>query len=488
MAIKHSRLNQYIADKQKLLNKTPEDFKKEFLDPVSDSYCLAKWYEATMWLYIGHTASCHHNPTHKIQLDPKAPGSLHNTPEKIHERNKMRKGEKPEGCRYCWNAEDMGVISDRVYKSKGYLDGQLPEDDTNLIATSRKTDHPIPQKLEIAFDRTCNLACSYCEPKFSTTWANDIKKHGSYKLKTNDRFNKDWKEQLYKEEDNPYIQAFFDWWPTLQGHLKVIRFTGGEPLLHIKFWEFMDMIHEQKTYEGSLIVNSNMIHHKGQVERFIESSKFLWEGTGDNYDMEKGLKRLKRGSKYNRIVEIHTSAESNMDQAEFTRDGFVRGIWQDNIRKVLETSEISLTITTAINNMSVWSYIDYLKRINILRKDYGNHRIHINSNRVFHPQFHQVQLIPLHYREELADEIEELLPSLTHLQDTNTKGIIKNHVNFLRQSKWQDMMHQQIDVHKDMIKFLDQYLIRRNKQVLYEKLDPRYRHWINSVRKDCEKA
>ena len=250
----------------------------------------------------------------------------------------------------------------------------------------------------------------------------------------------------------------------------------------------MDMIHEQKTYEGSLIVNSNMIHHKGQVERFIESSKFLWEGTGDNYDMEKGLKRIKRGSKYNRIVEIHTSAESNMDQAEFTRDGFVRGIWQDNIRKVLETSEISLTITTAINNMSVWSYIDYLKRINILRKDYGNHRIHINSNRVFHPQFHQVQLIPLHYREELADEIEELLPSLTHLQDTNTKGIIKNHVNFLRQSKWQDMMHQQIDVHKDMIKFLDQYLIRRNKQSLYEKLDPRYRHWINSVRKDCEKA
>ena len=121
------------------IGRTPEDFKKAFLDPVSDSYCLAKWYEATMWLYIGHTASCHHNPTHKIDLDPKAPGSLHNTPIKIHERNKMRKGEKPEGCRYCWNAEDMGVVSDRVYKSQGY--------DTKLIATSRKTDHPIPQKL-----------------------------------------------------------------------------------------------------------------------------------------------------------------------------------------------------------------------------------------------------------------------------------------------------------------------------------------------------
>ena len=445
------------------IGRTPEDFKKAFLDPVSDSYCLAKWYEATMWLYIGHTASCHHNPTHKIDLDPKAPGSLHNTPIKIHERNKMRKGEKPEGCRYCWNAEDMGVVSDRVYKSQGY--------DTKLIATSRKTDHPIPQKLEIAFDRTCNLACAYCEPKFSTTWANDIKKHGSYDLITNDRFNKDWKEQLYKEENNPYIKAFFDWWPTLQEHLKVIRFTGGEPLLHIKFWEFMDMINEQKTYEGSLIVNSNMIHHKGQVKKFIESSKFIWEDTRPD-----------------KKVEIHTSAESNMDQAEFTRDGFVRGIWQDNVRKVLETSNIELTITTAINNMSVWSYVDYLKRVNILRKDYGHHRIQINSNRVFHPQFHQVQLIPLKYRIELADEIEELLPSLDCLTDVRTMRSINNHVNFLRQAEWQDMMHQQITVHRDMIKFLDQYLIRRNKHALYEKLDPRYRHWIETVRKDCEKA
>tara|TARA_R100001015_G_C4527721_1_gene94980 strand:- start:310 stop:726 length:417 start_codon:yes stop_codon:yes gene_type:complete len=138
--------------------------------------------------------------------------------------------------------------------------------------------------------------------------------------------------------------------------------------------------------------------------------------------------------------------------------------------------------------MSVWSYVDYLKRVNILRKDYGHHRIQINANRVFHPQFHQVQLIPLKYRIELADEIEELLPSLDCLTDVRTMRAINNHVNFLRQAKWQDMMHQQITVHRDMIKFLDQYLIRRNKQALYEKLDPRYRHWIETVRKDCEKA
>lgn len=460
------------------IGKSPEDFKKEFLDPVSDSFCLAKWFEATIWLYIGQTASCHHNPTHKIKLDPKAPGSLHNTVEKIHERQRMRKGEKPKGCNYCWNAEETGVISDRVNKSKGY--------DTKLIAKAEKDDYPIPQKIEIAFDRTCNLACAYCEPKFSTTWANDIKKHGSYNLITNDRFNKDWKAELYKEEDNPYIDAFFQWWETLQHHLKVIRFTGGEPLLHKKFWDFLDKIDKEQTYRGSLIVNSNLIHHKGQVERFIEKTKFLWDDMVE-WDMEHGAVwpnkiGWKPVGQWDRMVEIHTSCESNMTQAEFTRDGFKRDIWQDNVQKVLETSGIRLTFTTAINNMSVWSYIDYLKRVNNLRRDFGKHRIQINSNRVYHPQFHQVALIPQEYREELALELEEEFPKLEQLQDITTRNTILNHINFLKNSAFDEKHSPATEeaILQDMIKFLDQYLIRRGKTL--KGLDPRYIEWVEQTR------
>ena len=460
------------------VGKSPEDFKKEFLDPVSDSFCLAKWFEATIWLYIGQTASCHHNPTHKIKLDPKAPGSLHNTVEKIHERQSMRRGEKPKGCNYCWNAEETGVISDRVNKSKGY--------DTKLIAKAQKDDYPIPQKIEIAFDRTCNLACAYCEPKFSTTWANDIKKHGSYNLITNDRFNKDWKDELYKEEDNPYIDAFFQWWETLQHHLKVIRFTGGEPLLHKKFWDFLDKIDKEQTYRGSLIVNSNLIHPKGQVERFIEKTKFLWDDMVE-WDMEHGAVwpdkiGWKPVGQWDRMVEIHTSCESNMTQAEFTRDGFKRDIWQDNVQKVLENSGIRLTFTTAINNMSVWSYVDYLKRVNNLRRDFGKHRIQINSNRVYHPQFHQVALIPQEYREELALELEEEFPKLEQLQDITTRNTILNHINFLKNSAFDEKHSPATEeaILQDMIKFLDQYLIRRGKTL--KGLDPRYIEWVEQTR------
>ncbi len=150
-------------------------FKSNHLDTKSASFCAAKWYNATIWLGSGMTTSCHHPLPHKIDVEALAsnPKLLHNTPEKKAQRRQMQCGERPGGCEYCWKIEDMGkeFISDRVYKSNIYTSEELndaydtPHDeDVNLIT------------LEIAFDRTCNFACSYCNPAFSTTWVKDVKR------------------------------------------------------------------------------------------------------------------------------------------------------------------------------------------------------------------------------------------------------------------------------------------------------------------------
>jgi len=136
--------------------------------------------------------------------------------------------------------------------------------------------------------------------------------------------------------------------------------------------------------------------------------------------------------------------------------------------------------------MSVWSYVDYLKRVNNLRRDFGRHRIQINSNRVYHPQFHQVNLIPIHWRNELADEIEAELPNLEQMTDTATQGTIRNHINFLRQAEF-DVKHSPSPLNwilKDKIKWLDQYLYRRGKTL--DGLDKRYIEWIEDLRKHHE--
>ena len=155
------------------------EFKQQVLDPVSSSFCAAKWYNATIWLGSGQTTSCHHPPAHLIDADKVRTNSrlLHNSDQKKADRRMMLAGERPAGCEYCWKIEDMhtDAVSDRVYKSKIYPIEALHE------AVKTPIEHDVNLRtLEISFDRTCQFACSYCNPAFSSTWVNDIRKHGPY--------------------------------------------------------------------------------------------------------------------------------------------------------------------------------------------------------------------------------------------------------------------------------------------------------------------
>jgi len=214
----------------------PYDFKQQHLDTRSASFCGAKWYNATVWLGSGMTTSCHHPLPHKI--DPIAvqsnPKLLHNTPEKKEQRKQMQCGERPSGCEYCWKIEDMGSkhISDRVYKSWIYTDEEL----TDAFERDYRDDFDL-RSLEIAFDRTCNFACSYCNPAFSSTWVKDLKQNGAYTDLVSDGRGHfihphNSSELFGRNETNPYVEAFFKWWETdLHKTLRQLRVTGGEPLM-----------------------------------------------------------------------------------------------------------------------------------------------------------------------------------------------------------------------------------------------------------------
>ena len=160
-------------------------YRKDILDSKSKSFCGAKWYNATTWLGSGTTASCHHPPAHKIPLHEIAadPSAIHNTQHKKAMRKMMQRGERPRECEYCWKVEDMKdeAVSDRVFKSIIYTN-----EDLKKAHEADFNDNTLLKTFEIAFDRTCNLACSYCNSSFSTTWAKDIKKHGPYQNMVSD--------------------------------------------------------------------------------------------------------------------------------------------------------------------------------------------------------------------------------------------------------------------------------------------------------------
>ena len=106
------------------VDETHREFKARKIDTVSDSFCGAKWFNATIWLGHGGTTSCHHPPAHQIDTEEikTNPSAIHNTRHKKKMRDMMQKGDRPKECEYCWKIEDMGQdsdgnepVSDRVY-------------------------------------------------------------------------------------------------------------------------------------------------------------------------------------------------------------------------------------------------------------------------------------------------------------------------------------------------------------------------------------
>ena len=368
------------------------EFKQQVLDSKSKSFCAAKWYNATIWLGSGMTTSCHHPPAHLVDKDKVGanPRLLHNTDQKKDDRHKMLAGERPAGCEYCWKIEDMGrdAVSDRVYKSKIY-----PIEALNEAYQTPYTEDVNLRTLEIAFDRTCQFACSYCNPAFSSTWVKDIRNNGAYQGLVSDgrnHFTHDHSSaQLYKfGEQNPYVDAFFAWWETdLHQTLQELRITGGEPLMSGYTWKLIDWFKEnQGKSKTKLAINSNLGFDKEKLTEFIEAIRPLPH------------------------VELYTSMEATGAQAEYIRDGLDYQQWLDNVHTLLKSNTVkAVHVMCTINALCLESLPKLLTCLIDLKQLYGRQRVNFTLNILRFPSFQSALVLPDSIRTRYKNILAEWL-------------------------------------------------------------------------------
>jgi organic radical activating enzyme len=366
---------------------TDLEFKQQVLDTKSASFCAAKWYNATIWLGSGMTTSCHHPPAHLVNIDKirANPRLLHNTDQKKEDRRKMIAGERPSGCEYCWKIEDMGsdAVSDRVYKSKIYPIEALNE----AFETPADADVNL-QTLEIAFDRTCQFACSYCNPAFSSTWVRDIRKNGPYNGLVSDGRNHFTHthdaSQLYKfGETNPYVEAFFAWWESdLHRTLQELRITGGEPLMSGETWKLIDWFRNNPgRSQTRLAINSNL---------------------GTDVDLDRLLASIDGLE-----VDLYTSNESVGLQAEYIRDGLVWDDWANNVERLLDSRKFrGRHIMNTINALCLDTLDQFLECIMNWKVEYGRDAVSFTLNILRFPSFQSPLILPDELRTIFRQRLE----------------------------------------------------------------------------------
>ena len=433
------------------------------LDPLSESFCAAKWYNATIWLGSGMSTSCHHPPAHLVDINKVTtnPKLLHNTPQKKADRLAMQGGLRPAGCEYCWKIEDMGrdAVSDRVYKSKIYPIKAL----NDAYRTPADADVDL-RTLEIAFDRTCQFACSYCNPAFSSTWVKDIKRNGPYSDLVSDGRNHfthtHESSQLYRYgETNPYVEAFFQWWESdLHRTLQELRITGGEPLMSADTWKLIDWF---KTNAGKsttrLAINSNL---------------------GTDVDITRLLENTK-----NIEIDLYTSNEAVGTQAEYIRDGLVWDDWANNVERLLDSGQFrGIHVMCTINALCLDSLDQLLETMLQWKTEYGKEALSFTLNILRFPSFQSPLVLPDHLRTGYKDKLQAWL----YANRTN-EFLHEHEINHLqRLIDYLDVVKtphsDAFDMPKllnDFKQFFDQYDTRRNKQ--FDTAFPALADWYNSL-------
>ena len=319
------------------------------LDAVSPSMCLAKWLQVSLHLTNGKTHSCYHPPVHSIDLKElsQKPSALHNTAQKKRERAMMLKGERPEGCSYCWKIEDSkNPYSDRHYRSlEPWAESRFQD-----VLKQNSSENIIPSYVEVNFNQSCQLKCSYCSPHLSTTWSDEIQKHGPYPTLTpHNDISALKKIDLWPipiKEPNPYREAFWKWWPELYPKLKVFRMTGGEPLIDPNTYRVLKYIRSHSNPTLELAITSNLCPPKKMMNRF-----------------QKELKIILKEKKIFRFM-LFPSIDTWTAQAEYIRFGLDIKAFEDNIKLLLkEVPELLISFIITVNALSPFSLKKLLEKI-----------------------------------------------------------------------------------------------------------------------------
>jgi organic radical activating enzyme len=373
-----------MAEKSDFLNAA-----EKMQQQLGPALCLAKWKQVSLHLTTGLNNSCYHPPLHMI--DPEAieinPAALHNTWHKKHTRKIMLQQEKPTECSYCWNMENENKLSDRHYRSG---EPWAAVDFEKIKNYTGDEDDIIPSYVEVNFNNACNLKCSYCSPQFSSSWADEANRDGAYATSTPHNAPEHFtgaRRVIPAREHNPYVEAFWRWWPTLYPELKHFRMTGGEPLLDRNTYRVFDYVLEHPKPDLHLNVTSNFSVDEKSWQKYLSYVKRLCQEGNLEHFMQ------------------YVSLDAWGTQAEYIRNGLNFDLLWDRVNQFLTEvpSYNSLTFIVTMNNLSVSSLENLFAGILGLRQTYSKtyQRVWFDTPVLREPAWQSLQILPESYAERL---------------------------------------------------------------------------------------
>jgi hypothetical protein len=209
-------------------------------------------------------------------------------------------------------------------------------------------------------------------------------------------------------EENPYLDAFWKWWPELYRDLHTFRITGGEPLLSKDTWKVLDYIIDEPNPNTNLhlAINSNLGVPVKLIDNFIEK-----------------INKIEDGGKVKDLV-IFTSLDGWGKQAEYGRNGLDFELFWENLEKILiKCPTVTIGLMCTYNAFSVTSFDKLITGVYELKKRYSsmkrawNTAITLDTSYLRFPPHQTVQILPVEFAENVKSQYD-LMKSLEEVYHT----------------------------------------------------------------------
>ena len=262
---------------------------------------------------------------------------------------RMLQGMSGTKCYPCYDLEtqqrSFDIISDRVFYIRELK--SVPMD------TYRVANHDL-HTIDIRWSNTCNFACVYCYPQFSSRWSDEL---GVKHQTPNQQQLEQFKQYIFEHA----------------GQLKHVYMAGGEPLLMRENLELLDLL-QKLNPEVNLRVNTNLSKTDSRVfDKICEFKNVHWT----------------------------VSVESLANEFEYIRYG---GSWKDFTENLNEINQLGHKITFnmlhfLLNYKSIFGCVDYFKKL-------GFHNNSFVIGALITPEYLNIRHLPENVLNSVKHELE----------------------------------------------------------------------------------
>jgi organic radical activating enzyme len=194
---------------------------------INQTQCNLKGTQKLFFIQLNQAASCCRS---NLELLPADMSDLLEHWQQEHDL--LTQGVPVSNCSVCWKDQAQGHTSYRQQHS-----------------------HQNNNTIELWINNTCNQMCSYCSPKFSSAWQQNILDHGPFRNISNTA--KANQALLLEKVDQPqWIENIREYLQSQPPESVDLKLLGGEPLMQIR--NLQKLIDLSGDSIKQLVINTNL--------------------------------------------------------------------------------------------------------------------------------------------------------------------------------------------------------------------------------------